>query len=298
MDGTIDLNHLAVFAAVAETRGFSSAARKLSLPKSTVSRSISVLESCLGVRLLHRTTRRVSMTTAGSELHGRIAPLLASLLQSADKLAQGRDQPAGLLRVTASVDFGSAVLAEIVARFVARHPEVSVDMHLSNEVLDLEARGFDVALRLSGKRLADSSLSARKAGRITLQLFASPAYLARRGTPRLPGDLADHEHVVHRTSSIVLDGPSGPVKVALRGRIRCDDMLFARAALRAGAGIGVLPSFLAQRDCSAGDLVRVLPRWVVPSGEIWVVWPGGKDVPAKVTAFRQFVLEALGAEPA
>jgi DNA-binding transcriptional LysR family regulator len=292
--GTIDLNLLGVFIAVADTASFSEAARRLRLPKSTVSRSIARLEESMGVRLLHRTTRRVALSTAGQALHERVAPLLASVEKSLGELPELEESPSGVLRVTASVDFGATVLAEIATRFVARYPSVTLDLRLTNDVVDLVKERIDVALRLSSRRLEDSSLAARRAGELSLQLFAAPGYLARRGTPRSPRELDEHDWVVFRAARPVkLEGPGEGAQVTPRGRLVCDDMFFAREATRHGGGIGLLPSFLAESDVAAGRLARVLPRFAARGGHLWIVFPEARHVARKVAAFRDFLVESL-----
>lgn len=296
--GTIDLNLLPLFTAVAESSSFSAAAEKLGLPKSSVSRGIAGLEGELGVRLFHRTTRRVSLSTAGAAFLDRISSPLATLQQSVGDLPDLDAEPSGRLRVTAAVDFGSTVLAEIVARFVALYPRVHVELRLMNAQVDLVAEGFDMALRIATRQMKSSSLVARNAGVVTMQLYASPSYLALRGTPRRPRDLGLHTWVLFPTTQTLrLAGPGKPITVTPEGRIHCDDMFFVREVIRHGAGIGVLPSFLATDEVSAGHLVRVLPRWNVPTGQLWVVYHGAQHLPRKVIAFRDFVLDSLKARP-
>jgi DNA-binding transcriptional LysR family regulator len=294
MDATANLELLPLFVAVAEQASFSGAARALGLPKSTVSRGVSRLEAELGVRLLHRTTRRVALSNAGAALLERTAPHLTALRAALGDLPDVEDQPAGLLRVSAPVDLGISALPELICRFAARYPSVSIDVRLSNAYVDLVAERFDLALRIGGKRLVDSSLAAKRAGDIALQLYAAPSYVARRGTPRTPADAGEHEWVVFRDgSAIALDGPGGATKVVPRGRLATDDMTFARAAARQGVGIALLPGFLAEPDVAAGALVRVLPRWSATSGTLWLVTPSARQVPRKVAAFRDFLIEAL-----
>ena len=296
--GTIDLGLLPIFTAVAQSFSFSVAAEKLGLPKSSVSRGIASLEEEMGVRLFHRTTRRVSLSTAGAAFLDRISSPLASLQRSVSDLPEREEEPSGRLRVTAAVDFGSTVLAEIASRFVARYPRVNLELRLTNAQVDLVAEGFDMALRIATRPLKDSSLVARNAGVVTLQLYASPSYLALWGTPRTPRDLDLYTWILFPTTrTLRLAGPGKPVIVTPQGRIRCDDMFFVRETLRHGAGIGILPSFLATEDVSAGHLVRVLPRWNVPTGQLWVVYHGAKHLPRKVVAFRDFVLDSLKARP-
>jgi DNA-binding transcriptional LysR family regulator len=185
-------------------------------------------------------------------------------------------------------------LAEVVTRYTARYPAVSVDLHLTGRVVDLVAEGFDVALRVAPK-LEDSTLMVRRAAPTVMQLFASPLYLARRGTPRTEAELAEHDWVLFRSGPhrLRVTVPREAAAAAPRGRIICDDLLFVRDAVRAGAGIAFLPVFAAEPDVVAGRLVRVLPRYERMAGYLHIVTPAAKHVPRKVTAFREVVLELL-----
>jgi DNA-binding transcriptional LysR family regulator len=294
--GTPDLDDLVAFVAVAETRSFSGAARRLELPKSTVSRAVARLEDALDVQLVHRTTRSVALSTAGAALYEKVVAPISSLRQSVGELPAQEEQLSGGIRVTAPLDFGAAVLADVVRRFVARHPHVEVDLRLTNEHVDLVAEGIDVGIRFALHRLKDSSLHARRICPSTLQLFASPAYLARRGVPRMPRDLDDHDWVRFRSvTKLRLDAPDAHAEVVPRGRILSNDMFFIHAALLQDAGLGALPTFLADPDVTAGRLVRVLPRWTIQSAFVWIVRPGGRNVAPKVSAFIELVLETLRA---
>jgi DNA-binding transcriptional LysR family regulator len=292
----MDLNLLDVFEAVARTRSFSAGARELGLPKSSVSRAIARLEADLDVQLLLRTTRQVSLTGAGTALYDRMAPLLASVKAALGELPEREEEPAGELRVTAPVDLGVLFLAEVVTRYATRYPAVSIDLHLTGRVVDLVRERFDVALRVA-PRLRDSTLVVRRAAPIVLQLFASPLYLAHRGTPRSEAELATHDWVTFRTGPQRLRAvaPEEALGVAPRSRIACDDLLFVRDAVRAGAGIALLPSFVAEPDVISGRLARVLPRFERNAGYLHVVAPAMKHVPRKVAAFRELVLELLKA---
>jgi DNA-binding transcriptional LysR family regulator len=296
--GTIDLNLLTIFAAVARASSFSAAAKQLGIPKSSVSRGIAALELALGVRLVNRTTRHVALSSAGVALHERVSPQLAALVHSLGALPELEEQPSGKLRITAIADFASTVLAEIVARFLARHPAVEIELRLTTDLVDLVAEGFDLAFRSSRRRLRDSSLHARRVGAMPMQAFAAPGYLARRGTPRTPADLADHDWVIYNgIASIRLENAGEVARLDPRGRVVCDDMSFVRAALGAGAGLGVLPTFLAEADVTSGALVRLLPRWTMPMTDLWIVSTAAKHAPRKVTAFRDFAIESLRARP-
>ena len=291
---TVDLDDLAVFVTVGETGSFSGAATRLGLPKSSVSRAIARLEAAMGMALVHRTTRHVALSTAGTALLERVAPQITSLRECVSALPELEEQPSGVLRITCPTDFGNAVVAEVVARFVARYPTVEVDARVTNQPLDLVAESIDLAVRISVRRLKDSSLTARRLGPISLQLFAAPTYLTRRGTPRNPRELEEHDAVRMRgMNQVRLEGAGGPVTANLSGPIIGDDVPFVMAAIVQGAGIGVLPTFYADPAVAAGEMVRVLPKWNIHSGDLWLVTPAGRRQSRKVTAFVEFFIEAL-----
>jgi DNA-binding transcriptional LysR family regulator len=293
----MDLNLLTIFEAVARTSSFSAAAKELGIPKSSASRGVARLENELGAQLLFRTTRQVSLTAVGTALYDRTTPLLRSMKAALGELPEREEAPSGPLKVTAPVDLGVLFLAEVVTRYTARYPAVSVDLHLTGRVVDLVAEGFDVALRVAA-RLEDSSLVVRRAAPVVLHLFASPLYLARRGTPRTEADLDGHEWVTFRTGpqKLRVAGPRAQA-AERRSRIVCDDLLFVRDAVRAGAGVGLLPTFVAEADVVAGRLVRIVPRFDRLAGHLHIVTPAAKHVPRKVTAFRDLVLEMLRTRP-
>jgi DNA-binding transcriptional LysR family regulator len=295
----MDLDLLSTFEAVARTASFSGAARELGRPKSSVSRAVARLEAELGgVPLLYRTTRQVSLSAAGTALYDRITPLLASLRSALTEMPEREELPSGLLRVTAPVDLGALFLVEVVTRYTSRYPAVSVDLHLTGRVVELVAEGFDVALRVAPS-LRDSSLMVRKAAPIAVRVYGSPVYLARRGTPRTEAELAGHDWVVFHSGqqNLKVASPFGMPGsgVGSSGRIGCDDLLFVRDALRAGAGLGLLPTFVAEPDVKSGALVPVLPKLERQAGWLHIVSPAARHQPRKVTAFRDLVLELLRA---
>jgi len=295
--GTIDLNDLSVFVSVVETASFSLAATRLGLPKSSVSRAIGRLEEQMGVTILHRTTRKVAPSTAGRTLYENVRAQIDSLHHAVGALPELREELSGCVRVTAVVDLNE-FFADVVARFVSRYPSVEVDLRLTNDYIDLVNAGIDLALRFSTKRLKDSSLNARKLCPSHVQLFASPAYAARRGLPRTPRDLERHDWVVYRRAThLRLEGGGAPTAVITRGRVVCDDFAFLRSAVINGCGIGYLGTFQAEADVAAGRLVRVLPRWFIPISNLWAIWPGARRLPRKVAAFLDLVIEMLETSP-
>lgn len=294
----IDLNLLRAFVAVYDAGSFSGAASRLGVPRSTISRSVATLEDAVGAQLFHRTTRKVSTTAEGRALYDRTAPSLSVLARALSEVPRGQEQPTGTLRVTAPADLGRTLLADAATRFIARYPATKLELHLTNRVVDLVREGFDLALRISSRPLRDSSHIARKVGTIAMHLYAAPSYLARRGTPRSPEELTGHDLI-----SLLGSGPqsltSGEHRttVTIAGRIQVDDMLFTREVVRAGAGIAALPSFLAASELAQGTLVRVLPKWATDSGTVFLVHPEGKNLPARVTAFKLLLLELLRQHP-
>lgn len=290
----MDLNLLTVFEAVARTSSFSAAARELGMPKSSASRGVARLENELGVQLLFRTTRQVSLSAAGTALYDRLTPLLRSVKAVLGEVPEREEVPSGTLKVTAPVDLGVLFLAAVATRYTVRYPAVSLDLHLTGRVVDLVGEGFDVALRVAPK-LTDSTLVVRRAAPVLLRLYASPLYLARRGTPRTEEDLDAHAWVVFRGGPQQLRVTSPRPAPDRAARIVCDDLLFVRDAVRAGAGVGLLPTFVAEPDLVAGQLVRVVPRFERAAGSLFLVTPAAKHVAPKVTAFRDLVLEMLAA---
>jgi len=292
MSAKPDLEAIAMFVRVVDAGTFSRAARGIGVPTSTVSRAIARLEDALGVRLLQRTTRALTLTSEGSAFLTRVQGPLASLNDAVEETHSSQDVPRGTLRMTAPTDLG--FIGHLAARFTDRYPDVSVEIVITNRKVDLVAEGFDVALRAGS--LVDSSLIARKLGDTRGQLIASPEYLARRGTPLVPNDLASHDVVLFGAqgggTSWPLSGRDGKVeRVAVRGRIAGDDLLFVRAALLAGAGIGLVPQPLCMRDVEEGRLSHVMAEWGTPGGALHVVYPSAKNVSAKVIAFRDLATE-------
>jgi DNA-binding transcriptional LysR family regulator len=294
MVAPIDLNLLRAFVAVHEAGSFSAAAGRLGVPRSTVSRAVAELEADLGVGLFERTTRKVTTTAEGVGLFARVAPQLAGLEAALSDLPERERAPTGTLRVTAIADLASAVLVEAVTRFTARYPDVDVELHLTNDLVDLAREGFDLALRVVITAPRQGSLVARKVGVMQSALYASPSYVARRGAPRGPDDFVAHDWVGFRGARPLVPDAA---QLRPRSRIVCDDMRLALELVRGGGGVGALPTFIARGDLLAGTLVRVMPRWVVDTGSVYLVRPARQHVPRRVTLFRDLVLEIVKQRP-
>jgi DNA-binding transcriptional LysR family regulator len=221
---------------------------------------------------------------------------LSALHRSIGNLPALEQELSGRLRVTMALDV-EAVLAEVVERFVTRHPRVELELRLSNSYVDLVAEGMDLGLRFATRRLRDSSLRAKKLCPSVVHLYASPSYLVRRGEPRTPRDLDQHEWIVYRAATqFRLQSADRSVQVVTRGRIACDDMGFVRAAVGRGLGLGYLSPHFANNEVAAGRLVRVLPQWSCHISDLWAVWPGGHKLPRNATAFLGVLRETLGTD--
>ena len=292
----LNLDDLAIFVRVVERGGFASAARELKVPTSTISRAIGRLESTSGVTLLQRTTRAVRPTAEGRDLFANVAPAVTTLRGAAHALEPATRKARGRLRVSAPNDFAVNFLADVIVAFTERYPLVQLDFSLTNHHSNLVDEGFDVAVR-AAVRLRDSSLVARKLGELQQRFYASPKYLQTQGAPRTLDDLKDHRCVVFRANELVRNwttrGPSGETNTEVHGRIGGDDFSFVRAIVIAGGGIGLLPDINCVADEASGKLVRVLPELYARGATLYLVSPAMRNVPARVTAFRDFVIEAF-----
>lgn len=290
----LDLNDVAAFVRVVENSGFAKAARELGVPTSTVSRAVARLEDAVGVRLLHRTTRNLSVTSEGHAFHQRVAPLLGSLRDATRTLGTRGKEPEGLLRITAPNDLGSAFLSGEVVRFADRYPLLHVELKLTNHKLNLVSEGIDVAVRAG--RLESSSLVARKVGTLQVELYAAPSYAERHRLPTTLAELSRHQIVAFgaRDGRITwqLEGPRGQESLELNCRIACDDFGFVRAASVAGGGIGLIPRMIAAADVATGRLVRVLAEYGLKGAALHVIYPSARQVPVKVSAFRDFLAKS------
>jgi DNA-binding transcriptional LysR family regulator len=296
----MDLNEIVVFAKVVETGGFTAAAAALGLPKSTVSRKVAQLEERLDARLLQRSSRKLGLTEVGRAYYERCQRIVADIAAAEQLVADLQESPRGLLRVTAPVDVGGQYLGGLIAEFLAGQPEIAVELLLTDRVVDLIEERLDLGVRFGP--LPDSNLVARRLGGIRTYLVASPAYLARRGAPAHPDDLAAHDLVgfvpVSRLRRWRLAGPRGMrVELSLPGRLTTNGMFAVRDAVRAGLGITLLGDFAVAEDLAAGRLARVLPGWHGDDGELFAVYPSTRNASPKLKAFLAFLAARLSPPP-
>jgi DNA-binding transcriptional LysR family regulator len=292
MAGTPDWNLLPFFIAVAENGSISAAARKLQSPKSSVSRSVAALEQALGVQLFHRTTREVQLTTAGTAFYERARPLVAAFRELTASLPEQEAEPSGTLRITVPLDMAVTFLVGAFAQFLARYPNVQLDVRPSNRMTELAGEGFDAALRVAPK-LKDSALVARRLGTVDLGIYGAPTYVAQFGSPRALSECVKHRWV----SFTGLSRLPGELKAVAAPRISTDDLLLTHRMVRAATGLGVLPSYLAQEDVLAGRLIRVLPAWKQTVGTLFFVYPPAQHLPRKVAALRDYLVDVLAQRP-
>jgi DNA-binding transcriptional LysR family regulator len=294
------LDALRSFRRVVELGGFSSAARDLGLSNAAISKHVAQLEGRLGARLLQRTTRRISLTEAGRAYYERTARLLDDLAEADDAVGRMQAAPRGTLRVNAPMSFGVQYLAPVLPDFLARCPEVSIDLAMNDRVVDILEEGVDVALRIRSG-LPDSRLIAQKLAPVRRLVCAAPAYLARRGRPQHPAELAHHDCLIYSLTDAPetwdFEGPEGPVAVPVRGRLRADNGQALRDAALAGIGIIRLPSFSVAPELKAGRLVEILAGWRVPAHEFYAVYPTNRYLAPKLRAFVDFLAERFGGAP-
>ncbi len=294
----MDLNELAVFVKVAETRSVSAAARALSLPKSTVSRRLASLEAALGVSLAQRGPREVHLTDAGRLLHERCARLVADADAAGRAVQLMQVSSRGMVRMSAGFDFGTQVVAPLAVEFMKLHPYVSLDLMLTDRAVDLVKEDVDLALRIGPVK--DPSLVVKRLGTTSGVFCAAPSYLARQGEPRDPHDLATHDCIAF-ASPVHSDrwafvGPTGETQVDVRVRLRTNSLSLVRDAAVAGLGVARLPLFMCQGDLREGQLRRVLPGHAPPPRPVHVVHTGVRHMPPRVRAWVDFLVThcALG----
>jgi DNA-binding transcriptional LysR family regulator len=291
-----DLEGLAIFAKVAETRSFAAAAAELKLSNATVSKAVSRVEAKLKTRLFNRTSRRIALTEAGRELSGRASHILAEGEAAEDEALARSSAVRGLVRLAAPMSFGVLHLAPLLPEFLARYPEVSIDLHLSDAMADMIGDGFDAAIRIAA--LPDSSLIARRLCGMPRYLVGSPRYLKKHGRPRHPLHLAEHVCITYGHTAAPeswrftqKNGKSATVRPSGPLRVNNGDAMMP--ALVAGTGLGVLPEFIVRDALADGRLERLLTEWSMASGSVYWVTPPGGQRPKRVDVLGEFVAQSL-----
>lgn len=289
-----DLEAWAIFATVAEHRSFSAAADALGLSKATVSKAVSRLEASLGQALFHRTSRRLALTEAGRPLAERAARIVVEAVAAEEAARDAATAPAGRVRLAAPMSFGVTNVAPVVADFLAAHPAIEIELHLSDARVDIVAEGFDIALRIAD--LPDSSLRARRLCTIAAHLVAAPSYLAAHGTPTHPAQLAEHRLLGYTnvTGPWRFRGADGAeVSVKAAGPLSANSGDALVPALVAGLGIARLPAFILGDALTRGAVVPILADWAPAPVGLHLLTPPSALRPARVEALIAFLTERL-----
>ena len=288
-----------VFVEVVDGGSFTAASERLGLSRAAVSKSVMQLEEHLGARLLNRTTRRLSLTEVGRVFQERCREILDQVAEAETVAARSTAEPRGQLTVNAPHSFGTLHLGPALAEYCRRYPQVQVALSLNDRFIDVVSEGLDVVIRIA--RLEDSTLVARRMAPCRIVLCASPGYLAARGAPRVPQDLALHACLVYTNTPggdhWLLSGPGGSESVSVNGPLCADNGEVLKSAALAGLGIAQLPTFICGEELASGRLVSVLPAWQPPAISVHAVYPSRRYLSAKVRTFVDFLSEYFGESP-
>ena len=296
---TMDLAAMQVFARVVEARSFSGAARRLALSTSVVSKYVTRLEESLGVRLLNRTTRSISLTEIGREFYARCSQIVAAAEEAEALTAGMQAEPRGVLKVNVPVSFGVLHIVPALGGLMREHPGLAIDMTLSDREVDLADEGYDVAVSIALE--PRGSLVARKLAPIRQRLCAAPAYLKRRRVPETLEDLAHHDCIVHSLPGAErawqFEGEAGPASVEVHGSLRLDNENAVRQAAIAGLGVALLPTYIVGADLREGRLRLVLPQWEGPRLALFATYLPNRYLAAKVRVFVDHLVATFGPRP-
>lgn len=290
------LTSMRVFAKAVELGSFAAAASDLNMSPQLVGKNILTLEEELGVRLLNRTTRRQSLTDVGNTFYKRVKIILAEVELADSLVAETRSEPRGRLRISAPTTFGISALAPKLPIYLETHPQVQIDLVLSNRNVDVVDDGYDIVFRVGA--LADSGLIARPLAPYCLVVCAAPSYLKRHGEIRHPNDLASHEclrfsHTALRTHWL-FEGPDGRIEVPISGRLMINSGEGLLAAALGGMGVLMQPLELVEEALRRGQLQRILPEFQVPTRQLHVLYPQDRLMTPNLRTFLDFALEAFG----
>ncbi len=292
----MDLNSAFYFVQIVQAGSFIQASRLLEIPKSTLSDKVSELEEELGVTLLIRTTRKLSMTEAGETFYRKTQPALLQIRSASEETSQLQTTPQGRLRITAVTGLGSSSMIDAVAKFRRKFPAIKVDLDFTDRIVDLVGEGYDIAIR-SGQ-LADSTLISKRVGMSSFGLVVSPSYLKQHGTPKHPKSLVDHSCI--QFSAIGVDPvwelrSSGGKKarIAVSGGTSANSISAVKRLAELEEGIALLPTFHCQKELESGSLVRLLPEWSTEPSPIHLVYPQQKYVNPRIREVLPYLEQAI-----
>ncbi|MCB1949174.1 LysR family transcriptional regulator [Nitrosomonas sp.] len=294
-----DLNLFVIFARVVESGSFAEAARKMRISRSAVSKAISKLEKSLGAQLLNRSTRVLSLTEAGTVLAEHSAHILDEAEQAERVVNSLQAEPRGMLKVSASVAFGTLHVAPALADFLSRYPEIRIDLTITDRPVDLIGEGYDVIIRVTNE--PDLNLVARKLAPVRRKLCATPQYFEKNGVPQTPEDLIKHNCLDYTLSGEQgywnFTGPEGVIAVPVSGTLRINDDDALSQAVLGGLGIALLPTFTVGKDLQSGKLQAVLSEYIPVERYVYACYLPSRHVPAKVRSFIEFLLMRIGTIP-
>ena len=294
------LQSMEAFVRVAELGSFAGAAKAMDLSRAMISKHVAALEDRLGARLLHRTTRRLSLTEIGRAYFERARDVIGQVAEADEAANALQTAPRGTLRINVPTGFGIRHLSPALATFQAQYPDLSVDLTLTDRLVDIVDEGFDLAIRIG--ILQDSTLIARRLAPARLVICAAPAYIAARGMPQHPDDLSTHNCLGYTYASVKDDwpfnGPKGEKRVVrVHGNLIANNGDALRAAAIAGQGIAMLPTFMVGQDLAEGALRVVSPDWSPPTLTVHAVYPVNRHLAAKVRLFVDFLADRFRGEP-
>lgn len=285
-----DFNEMAIFAVVVGTGSFTRAAEKLKLPKSTISRKISQLESRVGVRLINRTTRNLKATEVG-KLYYEHCVRMVEQAEEADRVVHDmQSEPSGLLRISTPLSFGTPFMMANIKSFLEKYPKVDIEVVSDNKMVDMLEQEIDIAMRVGP--LTDSSLVTRNFGTARMALCASPEYVARHGMPTTLEDLQRHRCISHPATTWQFRSAEGIKEVKVDPRMISNDLDMVRKMILNGFGIGAAPQILVSEDVKAGRLIHLLPNTPFVERTFYLVYPSRREPPSKVVAFIDHIITA------
>jgi len=294
-----DLNLMAVFARVVEAGSFSEAARRMGCSRSAVSKAVAKLEKSLGAHLLNRTTRYLSLTEIGAAFAEHCSRILEEATEAEKLVGSLNSEARGVLRVSASVAFGTLHVAPALAKFLPRHPELKIDLSITDRWVNLAEEGYDVAIHVTGD--PQPNLVARPLAPVRRKLCATPDYFRRKGIPQTPADLVAHNCLDYTRSGEPgrwrFTGPEGEISVPVNGPLHVDDDEALSQAVLGGLGVGLLPTFIIGKELQSGNLQAVLSEYIPVERYVYAMYLPTRHLPSKVRVFIDFMISHIGEEP-
>lgn len=294
-----DLNLMAIFARVVEAGSFAEAARRMGTSRSAVSKAVAKLEKSLSAHLLNRTTRYLSLTEVGASVAEHCARMLDEATEAEKLVGSLNSEARGVLRVSASVAFGTLHVAPALAKFLPRHPELKIDLSITDRWVNLAEEGYDVAIHVTGD--PQPNLVARPLAPVRRKLCATPDYFRRKGIPQTPAELVAHNCLDYTRSGEPgrwrFTGPEGEITVPVNGPLHVDDDEALSQAVLGGLGVGLLPTFIIGKELQNGNLQAVLSEYIPVERHVYAMYLPTRHLPSKVRVFIDFMIAHIGEEP-